>query len=69
MMIDRIEKLETELTWAWENLTYLQTNPREGEEYDFCSVCNGPEWGHKPGCEALKRKEAAELLLGKNFWK
>jgi hypothetical protein len=62
MMIDRIETLEGELKWAWDNLAQDLTYPQEGNEYDYCVDCDG-KWGkHKKNCKLVEHKEVAKSL-------
>jgi hypothetical protein len=55
MMIDRIETLEAELKWAWDNL-------RERDDEDYCYVCEVRVGRHEGDCKLVEHKEAAKSL-------
>ena len=49
------------LQYALDNLTFLRTEPEC--EYDFCMVCDRPEWNHSDSCSALVWEHRVKEVL------
>jgi len=64
-LVNRIDELEKELTWAWKNLKYTGELLSHAE-FDYCVICMNPEYDHKEDCKALQHKEIAKKLVSLN---
>jgi len=56
-------KLEAELKWAWDNMTFTEYPPADDAEYEFCKICHEPEWKHDADCKGIEHKKSANALL------
>lgn len=59
---EQVGELRDALQWAWDNMKFT-SYPGDGWEYEFCDVCNAPEWKHQEGCKAEEQKQKAQRLL------
>lgn len=58
-----IDALQAELKWAWNEMKITEYPADEDAEYEFCRICQQPEWKHKSDCDGLAHKKMVEQLL------
>ena len=61
-----VKLLLSELKWAYDNMSYVRPEPDEWHEYDFCVLCNRPEWQHAKNCEGIKHEDIVKELVKKS---
>lgn len=54
------------LKWAYNNMTFTLPVPDPDSEYEFCNICNMPEWMHDGSCAGEQWRRKVEITLNEN---
>jgi hypothetical protein len=58
------KELKELLSFAFRNMRF-EIPYGEDSEYDFCIICNNPDWNHKEDCEGIGWYNRVKEILSK----